>query len=127
MATMADLDALALELPEVTKEVSDDGRPNYLVHGKTFCFHRGRRKDTGDLDDVLMFRVDGAEAKELQLADPRGIFFTTPHFNGFPAVLLRIADLRRIDVDELRDLVVEAWLTKAQRRVARAWLAQAGE
>jgi len=120
---MRDLDELALSLPEVTKETSEDGRPSYNVHGKTFCFHRGRRKDTGDLDDVLMFRVDGAEAKELVLADPRGIFFTTPHFNGFPAVLLRIADLAQLDRDELRELVVEAWLTKAQKRVAMAWLA----
>ena len=43
MATMRDLDELALELPETTKEVSDDGRPAYLVHGKAFCLHRGRR------------------------------------------------------------------------------------
>ena len=121
-AAMAELDALALALPEVTKEVSADGRPSYHVHGKMFCFHRGMRKDTGELDDVLMFRVDGAEAKELQLADPRGIFFTTPHFNGFPAVLLRIPDLERLEDGELRDLVVEAWLTKVQKRVAKAWL-----
>ena len=71
-----------------------------------------------------MFRVDGADAKELQLADPRGIYFTTPHFNGFPAVLLRIADLEQVDEEELRELVVEAWLTKAQKRVAKAWLAE---
>src|SRR6185503_317732 len=76
VATMADLDALALAMPQATKEVSDDGRPSYLVHGKMFCFHRGRRPDAVDpktgerLADVLMFRVDGADAKELVLADP---------------------------------------------------------
>ena len=48
MATMADLDALALGMPHATKEVSDDGRPSYLVHGKMFCFHRGRRPDAVD-------------------------------------------------------------------------------
>ncbi len=90
MATMKDLDKLALSLPEVTKEVSEDGRPSYNVHGKMFCFHRSRRPDAVDpgtgerMDDVLMFRVDGQEEKELVLADPRGIFFTTPHFNGYP-------------------------------------------
>ena len=42
---MADLDELALALPEVAKEVADDGRPSYVVHGKSFCFHRTRRKD----------------------------------------------------------------------------------
>jgi len=127
---MHDLDELALAMPETTKEFSDDGRPAYLVHGKRFCLQRGRRSDaldpeTGErLDDVLMFRVDGPEAKELVLADPRGLFFTTPHFDGYPAVLIRIPDLSHLDRDELRETVVEAWLTRAHKRVARAWLAE---
>ena len=126
---MRDLDRLALATPETVKEVSDDGRPAYLVHGKMFCFHRSRRPDAVDpatgerMDDVLMFRVDGAEAKELVLADPRKLFFTTPHFDGYPAVLLRIPDLAQLDTAELRDTVIEAWLTRAQKRVAKAWLA----
>jgi hypothetical protein len=130
VATMADLDELALALPQATKEVSEDGRPTYLVHGKAFCLHRSRRPDaidagTGErLDDVLMFRVSGPEEKELILADPRGIFFTTPHFNGYPAVLVRISSLGRLSRDELRDVLVDAWLTRAQKRVAKAWLAE---
>lgn len=128
MATMKDLDKLALAMPEASKEVSDDGRPTYSVHGKFFCFHRTQRPDAVDengerLDDVLVFRVDGAEVKELLLADSRGIFFTTPHWNGYSAVLLRIPSLAKLDKDELRDLVVDAWLTRAQKRVAKAWLA----
>jgi hypothetical protein len=132
MATMADLDALALAMPQATREVSDDGRPAYYVHGKLFCFHRSRRPDaidpeTGErMGDVLMFRVDGVEEKEVLLADERGIFFTTPHFNGYPAILVRIPDLARIDREELRDLVAIAWLTRAQKRVAKAWLAEQG-
>jgi len=130
MATMADLDELALAMPQATKEVSDDGRPSYHVHGKLFCFHRGRRPDaldqqTGErLDDGLMFRVEDLDVKDLLLADDRGVFFTTPHFNGYPAVLLRIGDLARLERAELRDLVVDAWLTRAQKRVAKAWLAE---
>jgi hypothetical protein len=126
---MRDLDKLALGLPETSKEVSEDGRPSYLVHGKAFCLQRGRRPDaidpaTGErMDDVLMFRVDGPEAKELVLSDPRKLFFTTPHFDGYPAVLIRIRDLVHLDVAELGETVVEAWLTKAQKRVAKAWLA----
>src|SRR6266566_6424042 len=122
MATMADLDELALAMPLATKELSDDGRPAYFVHGKLFCFHRGRRRDAVDpetgerLEDVLMFRVDGLDVKELMLADDRGVFFTTPHFDGYAAVLMRIPDLARVDRGELRDLVVEAWLTRAQKR-----------
>src|SRR6478735_2312031 len=122
---MRDLDELALALPGATKELSDEGRPSYLANGKVFCFHRGPRPDAVDedgkrLEDVLMFRVDGPEEKELVLADPRGIFFTTPHWNGYPAVLMRIRDLRRLRKQELEDLVAEAWLTKAQKRVAAA-------
>ena len=128
MSTMADLDAFALELPQAEKELSEDGRPIYKVHGKLFCFHRGRRPDAVDengerLDDVLMFRVADLDVKELLLSDARGIYFTTPHFRGYPAVLVRIPDLARLDRDELRDLVAEAWLTRAQKRVAKAWLA----
>jgi hypothetical protein len=69
-----------------------------------------------------MFRVDGLEEKELVLADPRGVFFTTPHFDGYAAVLIRIPDLASLERGELRDLVVDAWLTRAQKRVAKAWL-----
>ena len=127
---MADLDELALAMPQTTKEVTDDGRPSYLVHGKRFCLQRGRRpdaldRDTGErLDDVLMFRVADLDVKELMLSDMRGVYFTTPHFNGYPAVLVRIPDLARVDRDELYDLVAEAWLTRAQKRVAKAWLAE---
>ena len=127
---MADLDELALALPQTTKEVSDDGRPSYRVHGKLFCCQRGRRADaldreTGErLDDVLMFRVADLDVKDLLLGDDRGIYFTTPHFDGYPAVLVRITQLARLDRDELGDLVAEAWLTRAQKRVAKAWLAE---
>jgi hypothetical protein len=127
---MADLDELALAMPEAAKDASDDGRPRYSVHGKMFCIHRSRRPDaidpeTGErMDDVLLFRVDGLEAKELMLADPRGIFFTTPHFDGWPGVLIRIPQLAQLDREELRDIVVEAWMTRAQKRVAKAWLAE---
>jgi hypothetical protein len=126
--TMRDLDELALAMPQATKDVSEEGRPAYLVHGKIFVIHRSRRKDAVDpetgerLDDVLMFRVAGLEWKDLLLADPRGVYFTTPHFDGYPAVLVRIPDLGRLDRDELANLVEQAWLTRAQKRLAKAWL-----
>jgi hypothetical protein len=126
---MEDLDALALAMPETTKEV-EDGRPTYKVHGKMFCFHRRRRKDAVDpetgeqLDDVLAFRVADPGVKEMLVADARGIYFTTPHWNGYVAVLMRIRDLDRLDRDELRDLVEAAWLTRAQKRLAKEWLAK---
>ena len=126
---MEDLEELALAMPEARKEL-DHGRPVYSVHEKMFCFHRGPRKDAVDpdtgerLDDVLAFRVADLGVKELLLSDARGIYFTTPHWNGYAAVLLRIPDLARLDREELRDLVEEAWLTRAQKRLAKAWLAR---
>jgi hypothetical protein len=129
---MADLDELALAMPQATKETSEDGRPTYLVHGKFFCFHRRPRPDAVDpetgerLADVLVFRVADLGEKEIMVADDRGVFFTTPHWNGYSAVLMRISSLARIDREELRDLVAEAWLTRAQKRVAKAWLTEQG-
>ncbi len=127
---MADLDAIALSLPQATREFSEDGRPAYLVHGKRFVLQRTRRPDAVDpetgerMDDVLMFRVVDLDVKELILSDTRGIYFTTPHFRGYPAVLVRIRDLAKLDREELFDLVAEAWLTRAQKRLAKAWLAE---
>src|SRR4026209_3017585 len=124
MATMADLDELALAMPQTTKELSDDGRPTYLVHGKFFCFHRSPRRDaldpdTGErLDDVLVFRVADIGVKELMLADDRGLFFTTPHWDGYSAVLIRIPDLEQVDKDALRDLVARVGLTRAPEGAA---------
>lgn len=128
---MRDLDELALAMPQAEKHVAD-GRPTYSVHGKFFCFHRRPRPDAVDaatgerLDDVLVFCVADLGEKEIMLADERGIFFTTPHWNGYKAVLVRIGDLARLDREELRDLVAEAWLTRAQKRIAKAWLAEQG-
>jgi hypothetical protein len=79
VTTMADLDELALSMPQAAKKLSEDGRPSYLVHGKLFCLQRGRRPDAidpqtgGRLDDVLMFRVADLETKELLLADGAGV------------------------------------------------------
>jgi len=129
---MKDLDTVALGMPEAAKEV-EEGRPRYLVHGKFFCFHRRPRPDAVDsetgerLDEVLVFRVANLGVKELLLSDARGIYFTTPHWDRYSAVLVRIGDLARLDRDELRDLVEEAWLTRAQKRLAKEWLAARGE
>lgn len=130
MATMNDLDALALALPQTERGLHHDDRVEYRVNGKVFCRHREPRKDavnpaTGErLDDVLLFWTESVETKEVLLDDPRGVYFTTPHFDGYAIVLVRIPDLGRLSRDELDDLLVEAWLTRAPKRVAKAWLAE---
>jgi hypothetical protein len=125
---MQDLDELALTMPATSRTSTPDGRPSYLVSGKLFCCQRTRRRDalddTGEmLDDVLMFRVADLETKEALLADTSSSFFTTPHFAGHPAILLRIAHLGAVDRGELFELVADAWLTRAPKRLATTWLA----
>jgi hypothetical protein len=133
VATTRDLDRLALAMPETTKSVSDDGRPTYSVHDKFFCFHRRPRADAVDpetgerLSDVLVFMVPDLDVKELLLADERGVYFTTPHWNGYKAVLVRIPKLKELTREELGDLIAEAWLTRAKKRLANAWLAEHGD
>jgi hypothetical protein len=132
MATMRDLDDLALSLPDVTRVTDDGGRGSYTVGGKAFVFHRSPRPDaldpdTGErLEDVLVFHVADLDEKELVLADPRGVFFATPHWNGYSAVLMRISRLGALDHAELAELVSGAWLARAPKRLAKAWLTENG-
>jgi len=129
---MKDLEAFAMALPGTTREVTDDDRPSYRVAGKLYCCHRRPRQDAVDasdgtmLNDVLMFRVADLDTKDALLADPGSRFFTTSHFDGYPAVLLMIRDLRKMPKDELFEIVADAWLTKAPKRVAAAWLKEHG-
>jgi hypothetical protein len=126
-ARLRDLDEAALSLPEVTRDPPTGGRPSFQVHGKTFAFSRGPRKDavdpvTGELyDDVLAFSCT-AEDKESMVSDPESPWFTTPHWNGYNAVLLLERDLGRLTVAELREVVTDAWLAKAPKRLARTFL-----
>ena len=125
---MADLDELALALPQVTKEVSGDGRPAYLVHGKRFCLQRSRRPDAVDpetgerYDDVIVFWVESEEEKAALVLDESTPFFTTTHFNGHPSVLLRASRIGELTRRELAELIQDAWLSRASARRAAAWL-----
>ena len=132
MATMRDLDQLCLGMPGSERHEDAEGRPSWQVGGKTFCFHRSERPDAVDekgerLKDVLVFWVADLEEKDMLVGDDRGIFFTTPHWHGYRAVLTRIPRLRRIRKAELRELVETAWLTRAPKKLAKAWLAEHGD
>ena len=133
MATLRDVEKLALALPQTVRGEDEEGRPSYSVNGKVICWHRSPRPDALDADtgerltDVFVFRTTDLDVKEMTLSDDRGIFFTTPHWNGYPAVLIRIPNLRQLRRAELRDLIEEAWLSRAPKRVAKAWLAEQGE
>jgi hypothetical protein len=105
--------------------VSRDLR-RWRVKDKLFVWERPlRRADLEALGDdapdgpILGARVEHLGAKEALLAEDPGVFFTTPHFDGYPAVLVR---LDRIAPDELEELIVEAWLDRAPQRLATAYL-----
>jgi hypothetical protein len=125
MATWDDVRRIALALPETDEAISRDLR-HWRVKEKGFVWERPlRRSDLEALGDaapegpILGARVEHLVAKEALLADDPDVFFTTPHFDGFPAVLVR---LDRISPDDLEEVIVEAWLARAPKRLARAYI-----
>ena len=125
MATWEDVDRLAHRLPEVEDGTSYANRA-WKVKGKAFAWERPLRgTDLEALGDaapegpILGARVEHLVAKEALLADAPDVYFTTPHFDGYPAVLVR---LEAIGADELEELLAEAWLARAPARLAKAFL-----
>jgi hypothetical protein len=125
MATWDDVRRIAATLPESDERAGRNGQ-QWRVGGKLFVWERPlRRSDLAALGDaapdvpILGARVEHLGAKEALIADEPGVYFTTPHFDGFPAVLVR---LERIVPDELRELVVEAWLSRAPKRLAQSYI-----
>ena len=125
MATWDDVSRIALELPEATEQARGLGKRAWCVKDKFFVWERPLRKsDLNALGDsapdgpILGARVEHEIAKQALLADNPRVFFTTPHFDGYPAVLIRLDE---IEVDELREVIVEAWLARAPKRLARAY------
>jgi hypothetical protein len=127
-ASVSDVHALALAMPHVTKLQGPGGNPVYQVGGKSFIFFRSPRPDARDPDtgerhsDVIMFWVPSEADKQGLLSDPSSPFFTTPHFDGHPSVLLRGSRIAELTVEELSEVVEDAWLARASRRRADAWL-----
>jgi hypothetical protein len=126
MATWDDVRRLALALPQTVEGSSREGALAWSVKSKTFAWERPlRRGDLEALGDaapqgpVLAARVPDLGAKEALLAEAGDHYFTTPHFNGYPAILVR---LDRIAVPDLEELLVEAWLARAPRRLAAGYL-----
>ena len=125
MATWDDVRRIALELPETSERLSRDLR-QWRVRDKGFVWERPLRR--ADLDalggdapegPILGARVEHLVAKEALLADDPTLYFTTPHFDGYPAILVR---LDRVGLDDLHELIVEAWLARAPARIAKTYL-----
>jgi hypothetical protein len=128
-ATVADVHELAQSMPHVTRWGGDCAeRAIYQVGGKSFIFFRSPRPDAKDLvtgeryDDVIVFWVESEADKQSLVDDPNSPFFTTSHFNGHLSVLVRASDLAAITHEELKEIIQDAWLSRASARRATAWL-----
>ena len=132
MASWEDVTAIAGALPEVDESTSY-GNPDWKVRKKTFAWDRPLRpKEVEHLGgfepegaapsgEILAVRVADEEAKQALVSSEPEIYFTTSHFDGYPAVLIR---LERIGRAELEELILEAWLARAPKRVAAAYLSE---
>jgi hypothetical protein len=125
VATWDDVRRIALALPETEERLSRDLR-QWRVKDKGFVWERPlRRADLEALGDeapdgpILGARVEHVGAKEALLADDPSVYFTTPHFDGYPAILVRLDE---IGLEDLHELIVESWLVRAPRRLAETYL-----
>ena len=126
MAAWDDVQRIALALPEASERLSREQR-QWRVKDKLFVWERPlRAKEIEELGEaapdgpVLGARVEHLGAKEALLADDPSVYFTTSHFKGYAAILVR---LDRISVEELDEVIVEAWLARAPKRLVDAYLA----
>ncbi|MHA7649943.1 MmcQ/YjbR family DNA-binding protein [Mycobacterium sp. ML4] len=128
-ATVGDVHRIAASMPHVKRLLGPKGNPIYQVGGKSFVFFRTPQPDCTDPDtgerwtDVIMLWVDSESDKLALVQDPASPFFSTPHFDGHPSVLLRGSRLPELGLIELTELVQDAWLSRASKRRAALWLA----
>jgi len=113
-----------MALPEATERTSR-GHAQWRVKDKLFVWERPLRQtdlkalgDAAPTGAILGARVEHEGAKRALIEDDSGVFFTTPHFDGHPSILVR---LERISVEDLDEVIVEAWLARAPKTLARAY------
>jgi hypothetical protein len=123
MATWDDLSRVASALPEV-EERSGDHR-EWRFRNKLVAWERPlRRSDREALGDqapegpIVAIWLPDLDAKEALLEAGGEAYFTIPHFDGYRAILI---GLELIPVDELEELVIEAWIDRAPKRLVREW------
>ena len=131
-ATVDDVHATARGMPHVTVGRGSRDNPVYQVGSKSFVYLRTPRPDAVDpetgerYDDVIIVWVASEHDKRALVDDPDSPYFTTEHFDGHPSVLVRASRLCEVERDEIIELVEDAWLSRASRRRANAWLADHG-
>ena len=122
MATWEDVRRIALSLPQTSERTSRDNA-QWRVKDKLFVWERPlRRSDLEALGEsaprgpILGARVEHELEKQVLIQNDPGVFFTTPHFDGYPAILVQ---LEKISLEELQEVIVEAWLCRAPRRLVQ--------
>jgi hypothetical protein len=129
VAAWADVERIATALPGASERLSR-GRRQWRVGDRLFVWERPLRP--GEIEAVgeeiadgpiLGARVEHLGAKDALLADDPHVYFTTPHFDGSPAVLVRID---RITESDLEEVIVEAWLARAPRKLVDEYLKKRG-
>ena len=126
MATWNDVSRIVGELPLTAEHAPHDWR----VGKKLMAWERPLRKSDREAfarlgaeppaGDILGVRVSDEGVKYALVADEPDVYFTTPHFDGYPAVLVR---LEAIGVIDLEELITEAWLTQAPKKLVEEFLA----
>lgn len=129
-ARLEDVHELAMGMPHVAVEYGRQDNPIYSVGGKSFIFFRTPRPDAVDpqtgerYPDVIVFWVATEGDKHALTQDESTPFFTTAHFDGHASVLLRGSRIGELTVQELAEVIQDAWLARASRRRATDWLAR---
>ena len=129
-ARLTDVHEIAMALPGVECDEGPKGNPIYSIRKKSFIFFRNPRPDAFDPEtgeryaDVICFWVPSDEDKQALVQDESTPFFTTPHFNGYNAVLLRGSRIAEVDIEELREVITDAWLTRAPKRMGEQYLSE---
>jgi hypothetical protein len=125
MASWEQVREIALGMPG-SSERESRGRAQWWVGDRLFVWERplraGEIMELGDAapgGPILGARVEHLGAKEALLADAPAIFFSTSHFKGAAAVLIRLDE---IGPEDLREAIVEAWLARAPARIAKAYI-----
>ena len=132
-ARVEDVHDLAGSMPHVTVVHGSRGNPVYQVGGKSFVFFRTPRPDAVDpatgerYPDVIVFWVPSESDKQALVQDQASPFFTTPHFDGHPSVLVRGSRIGDLSVRELAEVIQDAWLARASSARAAAWLSAAAD
>jgi hypothetical protein len=127
-ARIGDVHQLALGMPQVSVIDGSRGNPVYQVGGKSFIFFRNPRPDAADpqtgerYPDVIVFWVASEADKLAMVQDAASPFFTTSRFDGHLSVLIRGSRIGELTLQELTEVVQDAWLCRASARRAATWL-----